>query len=113
MAHLELTLWPTCSVAGTNLEGPWSQVMDAIGQCHAAVHAVSPFASRVSALVSRTCRPPLTLFFRAAGRQMGTPRIATDIRIGTRTDKKIAPGEGNKGKVARVVEILGKDQAKA
>jgi hypothetical protein len=46
-------------------------------------------------------------------RQMGTPRIATDIRIGTRTDKKIAPGEGNKGKVARVVEILGKDQPKA
>lgn len=44
---------------------------------------------------------------------MGTPRIATDIRIGTRTDKTIAPGEGNKGKVARVVEILGKDQAKA
>lgn len=42
--------------------------------------------------------------------QMGTPRIATDIRIGTRTDKQVAPGEGNAGKIARVVEILAKDQ---
>ena len=40
---------------------------------------------------------------------MGTPRIATDIRIGTRTDKKIEGG-GNEGKVARVVEILAKDK---
>ncbi|WVQ81460.1 hypothetical protein IAT38_003584 [Cryptococcus sp. DSM 104549] len=64
---------------GTNLEGPWDEVMKAIGDCHAAVHA------------------------------MGTPRIATDIRIGTRTDKSIASG-GNDGKVKRVEEILAKAQ---
>jgi hypothetical protein len=43
--------------------------------------------------------------------QMGTPRIATDIRIGTRTDKQIADGQGNLGKVSRVEGILAKDQA--
>ncbi|GHJ83807.1 hypothetical protein NliqN6_0209 [Naganishia liquefaciens] len=64
---------------GTNVEGPWSQVMDAIKACHEAVHA------------------------------MGTPRIATDIRIGTRVDKEISKG-GNSGKVSRVEEILAKDQ---
>lgn len=31
-----------CLPAGTNLEGPWSQVMAVIGECHAAVHAVRP-----------------------------------------------------------------------
>ncbi|KAI9636656.1 putative cell wall organization and biogenesis-related protein [Dioszegia hungarica] len=61
---------------GTNVEGPWDAVMAAIGECHRAVHA------------------------------MGTPRIATDIRIGTRTDKSISSG-GNDGKVKRVEEILG------
>ncbi|KAL5532785.1 hypothetical protein ACEPAF_4559 [Sanghuangporus sanghuang] len=61
---------------GTNLEGPWSEVMKAIHDCHAAVHA------------------------------QGAPRIATDIRIGTRTDRDIAPGTGNEGKVARVEQLL-------
>ena len=42
---------------GTNLEGPISVVNQAITQCHEAVHA------------------------------MGVERIATDIRLGTRTDK--------------------------
>ncbi|RSH95371.1 hypothetical protein EHS25_000458 [Saitozyma podzolica] len=60
---------------GTNIEGPWDAVMTVIGECHRAVHA------------------------------MGTPRIATDIRIGTRTDKSISSG-GNDGKVKRVEEIL-------
>ncbi|ORY26259.1 YkoF-like protein [Naematelia encephala] len=60
---------------GTNLEGPWDKVMQVIGECHAAVHA------------------------------LGTPRIATDIRIGTRTDKTITGG-GNDGKIKRVEEIL-------
>jgi len=60
---------------GTNLEGPWDKVMKTIGDCHVAVHA------------------------------MGTSRIATDIRIGTRTDKTITSG-GNDGKVKRVEEIL-------
>ncbi|KAG8793908.1 hypothetical protein FRC12_001210 [Ceratobasidium sp. 428] len=61
-------------------EGPWSAVCKAIHDCHAAVHA------------------------------LGTPRVATDIRIGTRVDKKIAPGTGNDGKVQRVVDILAADK---
>ncbi|KAK7039038.1 UPF0045 protein M15 [Paramarasmius palmivorus] len=64
---------------GTNLEGPWTQVSRAIHDCHAAVHA------------------------------KGAPRIATDIRIGTRVDREIKPGTGNEGKVERVREILEKD----
>ncbi|KAI7943855.1 hypothetical protein MJO28_011383 [Puccinia striiformis f. sp. tritici] len=42
---------------GTGLEGPWDEVMNAIKACHEAVH------------------------------KMGCPRVATDIRIGTRIDK--------------------------
>lgn len=57
-------------------EGPWSEVSKAIHDCHAAVHA------------------------------KGAPRIATDIRIGTRVDKAVAPGTGNDSKVARVERIL-------
>ncbi|KAJ7085755.1 hypothetical protein B0H15DRAFT_846266 [Mycena belliarum] len=66
---------------GTNIEGPWTSVSNAIHACHAAVHA------------------------------MGAPRVATDIRIGTRVDREVAPGTGNEGKVRRVEEILGKDAA--
>lgn len=62
-------------------EGPWHEVTKAIHDCHAAVHA------------------------------KGAPRIATDIRIGTRVDEQITPGEGNGHKVARVLEILAKDNA--
>jgi uncharacterized protein YqgV (UPF0045/DUF77 family) len=61
-------------------EGPWSQVSQAIHDCHTAVHA------------------------------KGAPRIATDIRIGTRIDRGITPGGGNEHKVRRVEEILAKDQ---
>ncbi|KAF9013920.1 hypothetical protein BDQ17DRAFT_1341734 [Cyathus striatus] len=64
---------------GTNIEGPWSQVSNAIHDCHAAVHA------------------------------KGTPRIATDIRIGTRVDRTIPEGEGNDRKVKRVHDILAND----
>ncbi|MBW0486340.1 hypothetical protein O181_026055 [Austropuccinia psidii MF-1] len=42
---------------GTGIEGPWDAVMEAIKACHEAVHA------------------------------MGCPRVATDLRIGTRMDK--------------------------
>ena len=63
-------------------EGPWSEVAKAIHDCHAAVHA------------------------------MGAPRIATDIRIGTRVDREIIPGTGNESKVKRVEEILAQDAAK-
>lgn len=61
-------------------EGPWNEVCQAIHDCHAAVHA------------------------------QGAPRIATDIRIGTRVDREIVPGEGNDGKVKRVEEILARQR---
>ncbi|KAH8827318.1 hypothetical protein DL96DRAFT_1606279 [Flagelloscypha sp. PMI_526] len=64
---------------GTNIEGPWSKVMTAIHDCHQAVHS------------------------------KGAARVATDIRIGTRTDREIQPGKGNEHKVTRVQEILAKD----
>jgi uncharacterized protein YqgV (UPF0045/DUF77 family) len=62
-------------------EGPWTEVSNAIHACHAAVHA------------------------------KGAPRIATDIRIGTRVDRQLAPGEGNEHKLKRVQDILEKDSA--
>ena len=43
---------------GTNLEGEWDQVMQAIKTCHEKLHA------------------------------MGVPRISTVIKIGTRTDRE-------------------------
>ncbi|KIJ27813.1 hypothetical protein M422DRAFT_61971 [Sphaerobolus stellatus SS14] len=67
---------------GTNLEGPWSAVCEAIHACHKAVHA------------------------------MGAPRIATDVRIGTRVDRTNTPGQVNEDKVRRVDEILTKDSEK-
>ncbi|GAB2784154.1 MTH1187 family thiamine-binding protein [Halomonas shantousis] len=41
---------------GTNIEGPWDEVMSVVRQCHEAVHA------------------------------MGAPRITTTLHVGTRTD---------------------------
>ncbi|KDQ33028.1 hypothetical protein PLEOSDRAFT_48560 [Pleurotus ostreatus PC15] len=61
------------------LQGPWSQVMQAIRDCHAAVHV------------------------------KGAPRVATDIRIGTRVDKELVPGHGNEDKLKRVQQILASD----
>ena len=43
---------------GTNLEGEWDEVMQAIKACHEKLH------------------------------EMGVPRIATQIKIGTRTDRE-------------------------
>jgi len=43
---------------GTNLEGEWDQVMQAIKSCHVKLH------------------------------EMGVPRISTIIKIGTRTDRE-------------------------
>ena len=63
-------------------EGPWSAVCQAIHDCHAAVHA------------------------------MGVPRIATDVRIGTRVDREIVPGTGNDSKVTRVQKILSGEEEK-
>jgi uncharacterized protein (TIGR00106 family) len=42
---------------GTNIEGPWDDVMAAVKRCHEEVH------------------------------QMGAPRITTTLKIGTRTDR--------------------------
>jgi uncharacterized protein (TIGR00106 family) len=64
---------------GTGLEGEWSEVMDAIGKVHARLH------------------------------ELGVPRCATDIRIGTRTDK-----HGTMEDKVKVVEaILAKDREEA
>lgn len=43
---------------GTNIEGEWDAVFAAIKQCHETIHA------------------------------MGAPRISTNIRVGTRTDRE-------------------------
>lgn len=43
---------------GTNIEGEWEQVMDAIKRCHVRVH------------------------------EMGAPRINTTLKLGTRTDRE-------------------------
>ncbi|KAH7107654.1 hypothetical protein BKA62DRAFT_142116 [Auriculariales sp. MPI-PUGE-AT-0066] len=61
---------------GTNLEGPWTAVSNAIRDCHIAVHA------------------------------LGAPRIATDVRIGTRVDRDPRVGQMNEHKVKRVQELL-------
>ncbi|ORY72248.1 YkoF-like protein [Leucosporidium creatinivorum] len=61
---------------GTGVQGEYGAVMKVIEECHEAVHA------------------------------MGCPRIATDIRIGTRTDK-----QGSlEAKVASVTDLLAKDK---
>jgi uncharacterized protein YqgV (UPF0045/DUF77 family) len=62
-------------------EGTWTDVTKAIHDCHAAVHA------------------------------KGALRIATDVRIGTRVDKQVAPEGGNEHKVRRVEGILALDAA--
>lgn len=43
---------------GTNIEGPWDDVFNAIKRCHQVVH------------------------------EMGAPRITTSIKVGTRTDRQ-------------------------
>lgn len=43
---------------GTNIEGEWDTVMDAIQRCHKRIH------------------------------EMGAPRIATTLKLGTRTDRE-------------------------
>jgi uncharacterized protein (TIGR00106 family) len=57
---------------GTNLEGEWGQVMRAIQTCHERLH------------------------------EMGVPRISTQIKLGTRTDRKQKMAE----KIASVREKL-------
>jgi len=43
---------------GTNVEGPWDRVFDALLECHRTVHA------------------------------MGAPRISTTVQVGTRIDRQ-------------------------
>lgn len=57
---------------GTNVEGEWDEVMAAVKRCHEALHA------------------------------MGVPRISTNIRIGTRTDKP----QTMEDKVGKVEQLL-------
>ncbi|CAO2652036.1 Nn.00g003190.m01.CDS01 [Neocucurbitaria sp. VM-36] len=61
--------------AGTTVEGSWDDVMRVIGQCHAMLH------------------------------QNGIVRIQSDIRVGSRTDKK----QGFKDKVEAVERLLKED----
>jgi uncharacterized protein (TIGR00106 family) len=53
----EAGLTPHMHAYGTNIEGEWDTVFQAIKRCHEVVH------------------------------QMGAPRISTNIRVGTRTDR--------------------------
>ncbi len=48
---------PQLHANGTNVEGEWDQVMAAVRRCHEVLH------------------------------EMGAPRVATNMRLGTRTDK--------------------------
>ncbi len=54
----EAGLAPRLHAYGTNVEGPWDDVMNAVKQCHQRIH------------------------------DMGAPRVSTSIRIGTRTDRE-------------------------
>ena len=48
---------------GTNVEGDWDEVMAAVKRCHEVIHA------------------------------MGAPRISTQLKIGTRTDRQQSMGD--------------------
>lgn len=53
----EAGLEPTLHANGTNIEGEWDEVMAALKHCHEVLHS------------------------------MGAPRVATNMRLGTRTDR--------------------------
>ena len=54
---LEAGLKPQLHAYGTNIEGEWDKVFDAVKKCHEKIH------------------------------EMGAPRITTTIKAGTRTDR--------------------------
>lgn len=54
----EAGLTPQLHAYGTNVEGEWDEVMDAVKLCHQRIH------------------------------DMGAPRVSTSMRIGTRTDRE-------------------------
>lgn len=53
----EAGLEHTMHAYGTNIEGPWDEVMAAVKRCHEVVH------------------------------EMGAPRISSTLKLGTRTDR--------------------------
>ncbi len=54
----EAGLEPKLHPNGTNIEGEWDEVMGAVKRCHEVLH------------------------------EMGVPRVATNVRIGTRVDRE-------------------------
>ena len=54
----EAGLEPRLHANGTNVEGEWDTVMTALKRCHERLH------------------------------EMGVPRVATNLRLGTRTDRR-------------------------
>jgi uncharacterized protein (TIGR00106 family) len=54
----EAGLDPHLHPNGTNVEGEWDEVMGAVKRCHETLH------------------------------EMGAPRVSTNVRIGTRTDRE-------------------------
>lgn len=69
----EAGLQPRLHAYGTNVEGEWEAVFAAVKRCHEAIHA------------------------------MGTPRISTSIRLGTRTDR----AQSGQDKIRSVQQKLG------
>ena len=63
---------PQLHANGTNVEGEWDEVMAALQRCHQVLH------------------------------EMGAPRVATNVRLGTRTDKR----QSRSDKIASVEEKL-------
>jgi uncharacterized protein (TIGR00106 family) len=66
----EAGLDPQLHANGTNVEGDWDTVLGALKKCHEVLH------------------------------EMGVPRVATNVRIGTRTDKE----QSREDKVRSVTE---------
>lgn len=54
----EAGLTPQLHAYGTNVEGEWAQVFEALHRCHQVLH------------------------------EMGVPRVSTSMRLGTRTDRE-------------------------
>ena len=72
----EAGLEPTLHAYGTNVEGEWNDVFSALERCHEVLH------------------------------EMGAPRVSTNLRCGTRTDKD----QTREDKVRSVKEKLDNEQ---
>ena len=69
---IDAGLEPQLHANGTNVEGEWNEVMAALKRCHEVLH------------------------------EMGAPRVATNVRLGTRIDKTQTRGD----KIASVKKAL-------